>query len=243
MGTPVTIESADEVALSAMRDHHARLRRDLDQRVADLRSAVSGGAPSEALSALVAFVDRNVVPHLLAEEVALYPAAADEARLELLVDAMVLEHRDIERRARSLASATEIQDVLAAAEALNATFGMHVVCENEVVLPALARAPQVSLATLLRDLQDRLSAPVDRGSSTTRAPEELDVRTIEHRRRHEVIFARLDALAVSETLVIAVDHDPRPLRHQLDAAWPGTFDWDYLDAGPELWRIAITRRR
>ena len=33
-----------------------------------------------------------------------------------------------------------------------------------------------------------------------------------------------------------------PLRHQLDALWPGCFAWSYNEAGPELWQVLITRR-
>ncbi len=74
--------------------------------------------------------------------------------------------------------------------------------------------------------------------------EELDVRTLPHGGgRHEAIFGRLNRLQPGSRLVIINDHDPRPLRFQLDAAWPELFAWKYLQAGPEEWRVAITRRR
>ena len=71
--------------------------------------------------------------------------------------------------------------------------------------------------------------------------DDLDVRTLPHATRHSTIFGRLDELAAGETFVIRNDHDPKPLRFQTDAQWPGAFEWSYLEAGPAQWRVAITR--
>ena len=35
------------------------------------------------------------------------------------------------------------------------------------------------------------------------------------------------------------DHDPRPLYHQLQAEQPGKVGWEYLEQGPEIWRVRI----
>ncbi|HEU5007828.1 MAG TPA: DUF2249 domain-containing protein [Jatrophihabitantaceae bacterium] len=72
-------------------------------------------------------------------------------------------------------------------------------------------------------------------------PGELDVRRLPHGQRHEIIFAQLNALAEGEALVIVNDHDPKPLRYQTAALWPDTFEWTYREAGPQVWRVAITR--
>jgi uncharacterized protein (DUF2249 family) len=71
---------------------------------------------------------------------------------------------------------------------------------------------------------------------------ELDVRVIPPREKHPAIFSKVDALKSGESLVIINDHDPRPLKYQLDAEHPGTFGWDYEATGPEVWRVKITRR-
>lgn len=70
---------------------------------------------------------------------------------------------------------------------------------------------------------------------------ELDVRTLPHGERHEIIFGRLDTLACGEELIIVNDHDPKPLRYQTEAMWPHRFEWAYREAGPQVWRVAITR--
>jgi uncharacterized protein (DUF2249 family) len=65
---------------------------------------------------------------------------------------------------------------------------------------------------------------------------------MEPRARHEAIFDRLDQLAAGETLRLVNDHDPAPLRYQLDATRPGQFRWEYVQEGPEDWAIDITSR-
>jgi uncharacterized protein (DUF2249 family) len=70
---------------------------------------------------------------------------------------------------------------------------------------------------------------------------ELDVRALPHGQRHEIIFAQLDALQAGQSLTIVNDHDPKPLRYQSEALWPDRFAWTYREAGPQLWRVAITR--
>jgi len=243
MSTPIKIESADEAALSAMLEHHAQLRGELDSLVAALRDAVAAGRAHEpAKGALVAFVDQHVLPHAAAEEGSIYPAAADDARVELFVDSMVLEHRELERKAQTLRSAETAARALSSAEGLAAVFAVHVAKENDLLLPALQKQPGTSLATLLRDMHDRLAEPSDVSRPQPQSGvDELDVRTLPHGARHEIIFGKLHALAPGERLVIVNDHDPKPLRYQLDAAWPGTFDWSYVVAGPQVWRIEITR--
>ena len=72
-------------------------------------------------------------------------------------------------------------------------------------------------------------------------PGDVDVRPLAPAVRHEQIFSRIAALQPGEGFVLANDHDPRPLRYQLDAEQPGRFTWEYLGEGPEVWRIGITR--
>ena len=66
----------------------------------------------------------------------------------------------------------------------------------------------------------------------------IDVRAIAPRDRHPLIFSTFHALATGQALELVNDHDPRPLYY---AQMPGEFAWDYLQSGPDLWRVAITR--
>lgn len=70
---------------------------------------------------------------------------------------------------------------------------------------------------------------------------ELDVRSLPHARRHEPIFAAYAALAPGTGFALVNDHDPRPLGYQFEAQYPGQYTWDYLEAGPTVWRVRIGR--
>ena len=69
----------------------------------------------------------------------------------------------------------------------------------------------------------------------------IDVRTIEPRLRHAQIFGQFDALDTGDSLTIVNDHDPKPLYYQFLHERPDEFSWDYLQEGPEEWRVRIAR--
>lgn len=70
----------------------------------------------------------------------------------------------------------------------------------------------------------------------------LDVRSIIPRERHPRIFAILDALSGGESLILTNDHAPEPLRSHLTLTRPNQFEWEYLEDGPQVWRVRIVRR-
>ena len=71
------------------------------------------------------------------------------------------------------------------------------------------------------------------------ANNELDVRQLRKPDKHPTIFASYAALGVGESFVLVNNHDPKHLRDEFDADHPGSYDWEYLDKGPEVWRIRI----
>lgn len=73
------------------------------------------------------------------------------------------------------------------------------------------------------------------------SPTVIDVRSIPPRDRHPRIFSTFHGLDVGAAMDIVNDHDPRPLYYQFQAELPGGFSWDYLQAGPEVWQVRITR--
>ena len=75
----------------------------------------------------------------------------------------------------------------------------------------------------------------------TQTASRIDVRTIAPIERHPLIFATFGKLARGQALELVNDHDPKPLFHQFSAKVPGQFAWDYLETGPDTWRVAITR--
>lgn len=69
----------------------------------------------------------------------------------------------------------------------------------------------------------------------------IDVRTIIPRERHPLIFKTFDQLAPGDAFELINDHDPKPLYYQLQAERPGELAWQYLEKGPEVWRVSIGR--
>lgn len=71
--------------------------------------------------------------------------------------------------------------------------------------------------------------------------QQIDVRTIEPRERHPLIFATFDQLQAGESFELINDHAPRPLYYQFLHERPDIFAWEYLEEGPQQWRVRITR--
>ncbi|MGV3641659.1 MAG: iron-sulfur cluster repair di-iron protein [Adhaeribacter sp.] len=69
----------------------------------------------------------------------------------------------------------------------------------------------------------------------------LDVTVLEPRQKHPTIFSKFDSLAGGEAFVIHNDHDPKPLYYQLLGERGNIFKWEYLEQGPEIWEVQITK--
>lgn len=67
----------------------------------------------------------------------------------------------------------------------------------------------------------------------------IDVREEIPRVRHELIFDSFAKLDPDTAFILVNDHDPKPLYYQLAAENTGEFTWDYLEEGPEVWRVRI----
>jgi len=68
---------------------------------------------------------------------------------------------------------------------------------------------------------------------------QLDVCSEVPARRHQLIFETYHGLGNGEAFVLINDHDPKPLYYQFDAEHQGQFTWEYLEEGPERWRVRI----
>lgn len=69
----------------------------------------------------------------------------------------------------------------------------------------------------------------------------VDVRNVPPRDRHPMIFEAFEALKPGEAFVLINDHEPKPLYYQFQAEREGMFSWDYLESGPDVWRVRIGR--
>ena len=262
----VATSAADAQAVEAVKDHHAQLAGALSVQVEALLDAATRGDQGSAGAAAVALVQwcrAELIPHALAEEQAMYPRAREDPRAALLVDAMLAEHRDLIELVEAIGRETSPVRAAANAQALRSLFDSHLVKENEQILPLLAQSSEVSLAVVLAGMHDLLGGHQDSEGSESSAESktegggggecgcghqdqagilpELDARAVPHAIRHATIFGALASVGAGGGLVLVAPHDPLPLLAQLEERSPGLFSVDYLERGPEAWRIRFVR--
>jgi uncharacterized protein (DUF2249 family) len=256
---------ADAAAAEAVEEHHAQMAGALGLAVERLVATVARGEGAGRERAdLVRWCRLELVPHALAEEDAMYPAARDKVEGRLLVEGMLAEHRAIVGLVEELAEAPDDVRAAAAARALESLFQEHLAKENRLVLPLLVAAPDVSVAELLAGMHELLGgAGDDHHAHAAEEPAgaggcgghscscgevdgpgypELDARAVPHAIRHATIFGALDAVRPGGGLVLVAPHDPLPLLAQVEQRAPGAFDVSYLERGPEAWRLQLVRR-
>jgi uncharacterized protein (DUF2249 family) len=251
---------ADARAAAAVEQHHAQMAGTLAVKVEELVRAASAGdgpAAQAATASLVRWCTDELVPHALAEEKTLYVPAQRRPEGRLLVDGMLAEHQRIVGLVGDLQDGGNPVRMAATAAALQAMFDSHLAKENELVLPLLLSDPDVSVADLLGGMHELLGASEEEhghaeaeqgcghqcGCGETDGPgyPELDARAVPHAIRHATVFGALDAVRPGGGLVLLAPHDPLPLLRQVEERTPGVFRVDYLERGPEVWRLAFVR--
>ena len=68
---------------------------------------------------------------------------------------------------------------------------------------------------------------------------QIDVREIAD--KQAAIFKTFNSLDLGETMELINDHDPTPLKQKFSNDYPKEFTWGYIEEGPDVWRIAITK--
>lgn len=79
------------------------------------------------------------------------------------------------------------------------------------------------------------------GCGTSDGTPELDVASLPKIIRHGAIIGGLTSMKTGQKLVLAVNHDPLPLLTQLNRVAPEAFDLNYLERGPENFRLEFTK--
>ncbi len=70
---------------------------------------------------------------------------------------------------------------------------------------------------------------------------ELDVRPLRKPDKRPAIFATYADLPVGESFVVINDRDPKHLHEEFEADYAGSCDWEYIEKGPTVWRIRISK--
>ncbi|MEO8392655.1 MAG: DUF2249 domain-containing protein [Chloroflexota bacterium] len=196
-------------------------------------------------TAIVQFLQGDLLPHALSEEKYLYPAVDSLLRQYGKPTAtMSIDHdylsqfaHEIEITAKVLTQATDeerpaqkqrLQRLLIQLETL---FTVHLEKEEQVYLPLFEQY-------LPLEEQERILA----GMHEDAAPPTIDVRMLPPAQRHPLIFQTFEALKSGEAFQLVNDHDPKPLYYQFKFEREGQFTWDYVEAGPVVWRVRIAKQ-
>ncbi|WP_084466347.1 DUF542 domain-containing protein [Kaistella palustris] len=95
----------------------------------------------------------------------------------------------------------------------------------------LEKGPETFLVRIKKNPEENETEEIER----------LNVTVIEPRLKHPTIFKYFDALKPGQSFIIENDHDPKPLYYELIGERGNIFTWEYLQQGPELFVVKISK--
>lgn len=72
---------------------------------------------------------------------------------------------------------------------------------------------------------------------------EFDIRPYPPAERHEMFYKAFADIKPGEAFEFVNDHDPRPLYYQMEAESKTPFRWEYLEEGPEVWKVRVVKMK
>lgn len=212
------------------------LRRELEAKVGlATQPGLTSARRKESRERLEKFTRGDLARYLWAVDSTLYAAAAGAAETRLLVRGLRAHHDLLAAGIERLERTDDAESFSACAHALVGLVSAGLHLERQVLAPALASLAGSDVAGLVSDLDTLLAG------GTIEAPEELDVRAIPREQRHPRIFTAFSRLAPGGSFILVNNHDPKHLRQEFEATYPDHYRWDYLETGPQQWRIRIGR--
>lgn len=70
---------------------------------------------------------------------------------------------------------------------------------------------------------------------------EFDIRPYPPTERHELFYKAFAEIKPGEAFEFINDHDPKPLYYQMEAESKEPFRWEYLEKGPEAWKVRVVK--
>lgn len=201
--------------------------------------------------ALVDFAEQELIP-LTAALAGAFPERATSADAHLLATIAAAHNERIVAATKALEVQESPMHVAQASGRLLEAATAFISQATELVLPAMAQNPSVSLADVLprrstaeagatTESQVPASGGCACGGHDEPGLSELDTRVIPHAIRHATIFGALEGLNTGKGILLIANHNPLPLLAQLDQRSPGTFAVTYVEDGPELWKLSMVR--
>lgn len=71
----------------------------------------------------------------------------------------------------------------------------------------------------------------------------VDIREImPHENKYPTVHKTFESLKVGEKMELINDHDVQPIfKYKIPLDFPEQYDWKYLEQGPEVWRVEVTK--
>lgn len=70
---------------------------------------------------------------------------------------------------------------------------------------------------------------------------EFDIRPYPPTERHEMFYKAFADIKAGEAFEFVNDHDPKPLYYQMEAESKEPFRWEYLEKGPDEWKVRVIK--
>ncbi|MBS1579386.1 MAG: DUF2249 domain-containing protein [Bacteroidetes bacterium] len=70
---------------------------------------------------------------------------------------------------------------------------------------------------------------------------EFDIRPYPPTERHEMFYKAFADIKPGEAFEFINDHDPKPLYYQMEAESKEPFRWEYLQKGPDDWKVRVIK--
>ena len=70
----------------------------------------------------------------------------------------------------------------------------------------------------------------------------IDFREFQPRFRHALFISLFERLKEDASFGFINDHDPLPLREQLEKLYLKNLIWDYEEQGPDVWKIRVSKK-
>lgn len=71
--------------------------------------------------------------------------------------------------------------------------------------------------------------------------DEFDLRPYEPSKRHDMFYEAFEKIQPGEAFEFFNDHDPKPLYYQMEAESKEPFNWEYIQNGPEVWKVRVVK--
>lgn len=242
----------DSEAVERLESQNAEVVAALAARADALLNSENLGA---ARNELVLWAEAALLPYvnLKAEQMASSSREIPEAAL--LAEALANSAKAITDIAAVLRNTDEALLAVGAAQALRAVTELHFENELDYLVPVLAGNSSVDLAKIVAAASDLVAAPAQEsghghggdhscgcGESDGEGWPELDASVVPHAIRHATVFGALDAVGPGKGMILIAPHDPIPLLAQIEQRHPGVFTTEYIQRGPEAWKIQFLRK-